>query len=140
MLVIDRYHVSKRYREPLDKLRISEMQRLKATLPEDEYSQLEGMMWILRKNHECLSEAERDKLALLYKHSQKLKAAHSLALKLTQIFNTHCNKKSGLAKINRWIKRAQKSDVTCFKSFIVTLIKYKSCVATIKIAFFQEQN
>ena len=33
VLVIDRYHVSKRYREPLDKLRISEMKRLKSTLP-----------------------------------------------------------------------------------------------------------
>lgn len=129
VLVIDRYHVSKRYREPLDKLRISEMKRLKATLPEEEYSKLEGMMWILRKNHECLSEVERDKLALLYKYSPKLKAAHSLALKLTQIFNTHCGKKSGLAKINRWIKRVQKSDVACFKSFLATLIKYKSYIA-----------
>jgi transposase len=129
VLVIDRYHVSKRYREPLDKLRISEMKRLKSTLPEDEYSLLEGMMWILRKNHECLSEAERSKLALLYKHSPKLKAAHSLALKLTHIFNTHCSKKSGVAKLDRWIKRVQKSDVTCFKSFIGTLIKYKSYIA-----------
>ena len=129
VLVIDRYHVSKRYREPLDKLRISEIKRLKATLPEDEYSQLEGMMWILRKNYECLSEVERDKLALLYKHSPKLKAAHSLALKLTQIFNTHCSKKAGVAKLNRWIKRAQKSDVTCFASFITTIIKYKSYIA-----------
>lgn len=129
VLVIDRYHVSKLYREPLDKLRISEMKRLKATLPEDEYSLLEGMMWILRKNHECLSEVERDKLALLYKHSPKLKAAHSLALKLTQIFNTYCNKKSGLAKINRWIERAKKSDVICFKKFIGTLEKYKVYIA-----------
>ena len=129
VLVIDRYHVSKRYREPLDKLRISEMKRLKSTLPEEEYSLLEGMMWILRKNHECLSEAERSKLALLYKHSPKLKAAHSLALKLTHIFNTHCSKKSGVAKLDRWIKRVQKSDVTCFKSFIGTLIKYKSYIA-----------
>lgn len=129
VLVIDRYHVSKRYRELLDKLRISEMKRLKSTLPEDEYSLLEGMMWILRKNHECLSEAERSKLALLYKHSPKLKAAHSLALKLTHIFNTHCSKKSGVAKLDRWIKRVQKSDVTCFKSFIGTLIKYKSYIA-----------
>jgi transposase len=129
VLVIDRYHVSKRYREPLDKLRISEMKRLKSTLPEEEYSLLEGLMWILRKNHECLSEAERSKLALLYKHSPKLKAAHSLALKLTHIFNTHCSKKSGVAKLDRWIKRVQKSDVTCFKSFIGTLIKYKSYIA-----------
>lgn len=129
VLVIDRYHVSKLYRKPLDKLRISEMKRLKASLPEEEYSQLEGMMWILRKKHECFNEVERDKLALLYKHSPKLKAAHSLALKLTHIFNTHCSKKSGLAKLNRWIKRAQKSDVTCFKSFMATLIKYKNYIA-----------
>lgn len=129
VLVIDRYHVSKLYREPLDKLRISEMKRLKATLPEDEYSLLEGMMWILRKNHECLNQVERDKLALLYKHSPMLKAAHSLALKLTQIFNTHCSEKSGIAKLNRWITRAEKSNVSCFKSFIGTLVKYKSYIA-----------
>ena len=58
-------------------------------------------MRILRKNHECLSQLERNKLALLYKHSPMLKAAHSLALKLTQIFNTHCSKKSVVAKLNR---------------------------------------
>ena len=129
VLVIDRYHVSKLYREPLDKLRISEMKRLKVKLSETKYSQLEGMMWILRKNHECLSEVEKDTLALLYKHSPKLKAAHSLALRLTQIFNTHCSKKSGVAKINGWIKRAHKSDVICFKSFIASLIKYKLYIA-----------
>ena len=129
VLVIDRYHVSKKYREPLDKLRISEMKRLKGTLPEEEYCVLNGMMWILRKNHECLNQVERDKLALLYKHSPKLKAAHSLALKLTHIFNTHCSKKSGVAKLDRWIKRAQKSDVTCFNTFIAMLIKYKSYIA-----------
>ena len=50
VVVIDRYHVSKLYREPLDKLRIEEMKRLKSTLPQEEYAKLEGMMWILRKN------------------------------------------------------------------------------------------
>lgn len=129
VLVIDRYHVANLYRKSLDKLRTSEMKRLKASLPDEEYSQLEGIMWILRRKYECLSKVEREQLALLYKHSPKLKAAHSLALKLTQIFNTHCSKKSGLAKLNRWITRAQKSDVTCFRSFIGTLIKYRSYIA-----------
>ena len=32
VVVIDRYHVTKLYREPLDKLRIAEMQRLKGKL------------------------------------------------------------------------------------------------------------
>jgi transposase len=129
VLVVDRYHVSKLYRKPLDSLRISEMKRLKATLPDEEYSRFYGMMWILRKNHECLSQADKDTLALFYEHSPKLKKAHSLALKLTNILNTHCSKKSGLAMINRWIKRANKSDVTCFNKFIGTLEKYKSYLA-----------
>ena len=129
VLVIDRYHVSKLYRKPLDSLRISEMKRLKFLLSEEEYAQLEGMMWIIRKNHECLSEADKAKLELLYKHSPKLKQAHTYALQLTQILNTHCSKKAGLAKINRWMKRVKKSGVTCFNSFLVTIEKYKSYVA-----------
>ena len=35
-VVIDRYHVSKLYREPLDQLRIEEMKRLKGELPKEE--------------------------------------------------------------------------------------------------------
>ena len=39
------------------------------------------------------------------------------------------SKKSGIAKINRWIKRVKKSDVTCFNSFLVTIEKYKLYIA-----------
>src|ERR1700677_654497 len=95
-----RYHISKLYRKPLDKLRIAEMARLKAELPTEEYAKLEGMMWILRKNHECLSEANKAALALLYNYSPKLKQAHTYALRLTHIFNTHTNRKSAISKVN----------------------------------------
>jgi len=128
-VVVDRYHVAKLYRKPLDKLRISEMKRLKSELDSDEYARLEGMMWILRKQHECLSEADKSKLDLLYKHSPKLKKAHSYALKLTQIFNAHSSRKSGMAKINRWIEAVEKSGLTCFDTFISTLKKYKPYIA-----------
>lgn len=124
-LVIDRYHVAKLYRKPLDKLRISEMAHLKVELEAEEYAKLEGMMWILRKNHECLSEANKASLELLYKHSPKLKEAHTYALRLTHIFNTHDNRKSALAKIDRWIKSVEKSNLKIFKGFITTLTKYK---------------
>ena len=43
-LVIDRYQVSKRYREPLDKLKIKECARLKRELSQHEYWKLEGMI------------------------------------------------------------------------------------------------
>ena len=125
VVVVDRYHVAKLYRKPLDKLRIKEMKRLKVALDSDEYAKLEGMMWILRKQHECLSEADKSKLELLYKYSPTLKRAHSYALKLTSIFNTYSGRKSGMAKINRWIKKVEKSEITCFDGFISTLKKYK---------------
>ena len=128
-VVVDRYHVAKLYRKPLDKLRIKEMKRLKKELDSEEYSKLEGMMWILRKQHECLSEADKDKLELLYKYSPILKKAHSYALQLTCIFNTHCSRKSGMAKIERWIKKVNKSELICFDGFISTLEKYKPYIA-----------
>lgn len=124
-VIIDRYHVAKLYRKPLDNLRLSEMKRLKQALLSEEYAKLEGMMWILRKQHECLSEADKEKLAVLYKHSPRLKAAHRLALKLTQIFNTHSSRRSAMAKIERWIKCVEKNDLNCFNTFVNTLQKYK---------------
>lgn len=127
-IVVDRFHVAKLYRKPLDKLRISEMARLKKELSAQEYQKLEGMMWIIRKQHECLTEADKSKLELLYKYSPKLKKAHQYALKLTNIFNTHCNRKLALGKINRWVNMVEKSDVTCFDSFIDTLTKYQTYI------------
>ena len=128
-LVIDRYHVSKLYRKPLDNLRIKEMARLKSELSPEEYTSLEGMMWILRKKHECLSGADKSKLALLYKHSPILKEAHGYALRLTHIFNTYSNKKSAMAKITRWIISVEKSHLKIFNSFIATLTKYKPYIS-----------
>ena len=128
-VVVDRYHVAKLYRKPLDQLRIKEMARLKKEISEEEYSELEGMMWILRKQHECLTEVDKSKLTLLYQYSPLLKRAHSYALKLTQIFNTHIDRKSALAKIDRWILSVGKSGLTCFNTFVKTLNKYKGIIA-----------
>lgn len=124
-LVIDRYHVAKLYRKPLDNLRIKEMARLKSELSSEDYAKLEGMMWILRKKHECLSEVDKNKLEFFYKHSPILKTTHSYALRLTNIFNTHSNRKSAMEKINRWIISVEKSNLKIFDLFIATLNKYK---------------
>jgi len=128
-VVIDRYHVAKGYRKPLDELRIKEMKRLKSILTDEHYAQLKGMMWIVRKNYECLNADDKAKLALLYKYSPELKKAHSYALKLTHVFNTHQSRKSGIAKLERWIKAVKKSDLTCFNVFIATLEKHIASIA-----------
>lgn len=128
-VVVDRYHVAKLYRNALDALRTKEMKRLKNILPTEEYAQLEGMMWILRKKHECLSKEEKQKIDILYKHSPILKEAHVYALKLTHIFNTHHNRKSAIAKLDRWVSRVEQSELNCFSTFLKTLKKYKSSIA-----------
>lgn len=125
-IVVDRYHVSKLYREPLDQLRIAEMKRLKTELPKEEYVKLKGMMWILRKKHECLSKQEKEQIEVFYKYSPEIKTAHNYALKLTQIFNTHHNRNTADRKINRWISSVQKTDLNCFDGFIKTLNKFKA--------------
>ena len=79
-LVIDRYHVAKLYRTPLDKLRIKEIARLKNELSEEAYGKLEGMMWILRQKHECLSESDKIKLEIFYKYWPELKKSQQLRL------------------------------------------------------------
>jgi transposase len=127
-VVIDRYHVVKLYRDPLDRLRIDEMKRLKQELSVDEYAKLDNMMWILRKHHECLSKHEKAQLSLLYKHSPKLKEAHEQALRLTNIFNTHLNRKHAFTKLERWIESIKNSSLTCFNGFSKTLRKYRSSV------------
>ncbi len=124
-VVVDRYHVAKLYRKPLDDLRIKEMVRLKQALEPCEYKKLEEMMWIIRKHYECLTQSDKDKLALLYHHSPELKQAHQYALKLTHIFNCHSNRKAATDKVANWIKLVNKSDLHCFNSFIKTLEKYK---------------
>jgi transposase len=136
VVVIDRYHVSKLYREPLDQLRISEMKRLKKELPSDEYEKLDNMMWIVRKKHECLSVLEKEQLDLLYKHSPKLKEMHKAALKLTQIFNTHLDRKVAFTKLNRWIDFVEKNRLSGFNTFIKTLKKYKSTI----LNYFKERK
>lgn len=128
-VVVDRFHVAKLYREPLDALRIKEMARLKAELPESEYEELAGMMWILRKKHECLSQTDKAALEALYKHSPKLQKAHSHALRLTHIFNAKSSRKAAITKIDRWIAKVEKSEIKCFNRFIGTLKKYKSSIA-----------
>jgi len=87
LIIIDRFHVAKLYRGALDSLRKKEMKRLKQALSEEEYKKLNGVMWLLRKNKEDLSEDESRTLDVLFQHSASLKLAHTFSQELTGIFN-----------------------------------------------------
>jgi len=122
-LVVDRFHVSKNYRKAIEILRKKEMKRLKAELSEADYKKLGNIMWILRKNPLLISDDEKSKLNLLFKYSPLLKKAYDFMNKLTSIFNQNISVKQAKRKIKKWIIDVEKSELTCFQTFIKTLKK-----------------
>ena len=123
-VVVDRFHIAKKYRECADKLRKKELARLKAELSTDEYKKLKGAMWALRKKSKNLNEDEIIILENLFNYSPALKEAYELQTKLTEIFNTNYNKQQGEKEIKKWMKKVERSELTCFDNFLLTLRNY----------------
>lgn len=122
-IIIDRFHVAKNYRNAIDSVRKQEMKRLKSELSEENYKKLKNVMWILRKNYSELSDEEKETMALLFNFSPLLKKAYQLQNKLTAIFNQSISQKQAKRKIKQWIRLVEKSELTCFNTFIKTLNK-----------------
>jgi transposase len=122
-IVIDRFHVAKNYRGAIDTLRKQEMKRLKSELSEEDYKKLKNVIWILRKKHNELVDEEKETLVLLFKLSPLLKKSYHFQSKLTAIFNQPLSQKQAKRKIKQWIKAVEKSELTCFNTFIKTLNK-----------------
>lgn len=122
-IIIDRFHVAKNYRDAIETLRKQEMKRLKKELSEEDYKKLKNIMWILRKKHSELSNEEKETLVLLFKFSPLLKKAYTFQNKLTAIFNQTLTQKQAKRKIKQWIRNVEKSELTCFNTFIKTLTK-----------------
>lgn len=123
-IVTDRFHVAKLYRKGVDKLRKQELKRLKEELPEQDYRELKGAMWLLRKDKVELSQPELNTLACLFICSPLLKMAYEECNELTAIFDAYISKRRAIKRIRQWKKRMEKSDLTCFDDFLHTLDKH----------------
>jgi transposase len=120
-LVIDRFHVTRKYRDGLDGLRKQELKRLKGELTQEDYSQLKGSLWALRKKQSDLKPEERKVLRTLFSFSPQLKLAYALQFQLTAIFDQKISKTIAKMKIKAWMKRVKKNGLTCFDEFLKTL-------------------
>ena len=123
-IVIDRFHVTQHYSKAADKLRQQEIKRLKQELPKEEYQQLKGNMWAFRKKKADLVPEERKVLCKLFSLSPDLKQAYQFREQLTAIFELSIKKPTAQRKFRAWIKRVQKSGLTCFDHFIKTLLNW----------------
>ena len=123
-IIIDRFHIAKLYRKVLDGIRKKEMKRLKKELSEEECKKLKGIMWMLRKDVNELTDEELEVLKCLFRHSPILELAYKLCNELTAIFKDDISKSVATRKIDSWKKRVRESDLNCFNKFLSTLDKY----------------
>jgi transposase len=123
-IVIDRFHVAKLYRKGLDTLRKQELQRLKQELSEEEYKQLQGVMWVLRKREDNLTDEDKDLLARLFVHVPLLQVGYELCNALTGIFDKRIGKRRAKSELTDWIERVRDSPLHCFNTFLTTLEKW----------------
>ena len=128
-IVSDRFHVAKLYRKGLESLRKQEMRRLKEVLSEEEYGQLKGVMWALRKGEEKLNDHDKEVLVCLFTHSSRLKLAYDLCDDLTKLFDSPISKRRGKSRLKKWMKQVRASELSCFDSFLTTLEKRLDDVA-----------
>jgi transposase len=128
-IVIDRFHVAKLYRRGLDKLRKQEVKRLKRELSEEDYRQLKGAMWALRKPKEQLTDEDNDVLVCLFGYSSCLKMAYELCGELTAIFDTQMSQKEGKQQLQEWMQKVRASQLRCFDSFLTTLENWLDDIA-----------
>jgi transposase len=133
-LVIDRFHVTRAYRECLDEVRKVELRRLKKELPATEYALLKGSIWALRRHKQDLSPEEKKILNRLFSHSPDIKKAYDLQNMLTDIFETHLCVESAKAKIANWIELVTQSGLSYFDRFLKTLVSWMDPILNYFIA------
>jgi transposase len=134
IIVIDRFHVAQLYRKGFEGLRKKELKRLKSELSEEDYKQLKGAMWALRKKKEDLSEEEETVLCLLFSLSPTLKVAYDLCGQLTGIFDSDLTQAEAKNKLKDWIQQVRGAAVTCFDKFLSTLEKYLDFITNYFVA------
>jgi transposase len=120
-VVVDRFHVAKLYRKGLDELRKKELKRLKKELPEADYNEFKGVLWLLRKNPAELTPEELEVLKGLFKYTPLLGAAYVFCYTLTSIFETPLTPAEAKRQLLAWKQLVQESEVDCFDSFLSTL-------------------
>lgn len=124
-IIVDRFHVAKLYGKGLDELRKKELERLRKTLSKEQYKELEGVMWLLRKRPDDLTSKDQETLDKLFKYSPLLQQAYRLKNELTALFDSDLDRRRGKQRITGWMNRVKKSSVRCFDAFLKTLETYK---------------
>lgn len=129
VVVIDRFHVARHYREAAEGLRRVELKRLKQERSKTTYGLLKGATWLFRKRPSELSVADQDVLACLFSAAPELEKAYELRNELTAIFEAPLSRRAALLKLQKWMQRVEASGLSCFERFVALLRRHLDGIA-----------
>jgi transposase len=122
--VVDRFHVMKNLNDAVTKARRS-IQR-KATPAQQEL--LKGCRWLLVKNHENLSDAERSTLENLLAASPELKSLYELKESFRTWFNTCADRQQADDLLTTWLDKAKGGGLRAIQGFIRTVERWRQLI------------
>jgi len=116
-IVADRFHGMKNLNDQVSSAR-REIQR---DLPEASKQTLKGCRWLLVRNHDDLSCADKEKLAAMFEVSSTLKTLHTLKENFRTLFETDLKPEEAQPKLEAWITSVETSGLTKLAKFVSTL-------------------
>jgi transposase len=76
---------------------------------------------IVMKHHSKWTESQKRRASILFREYPAIQEAYGVSMKLTEIFNSKCNRSVALTKLARWYDEVEKLDCKYFNSVIQTM-------------------
>jgi len=123
-VVVDRFHVTKLYRQAASKVRQAEMKRLKKSLPTAQYDTLKACRHAFWKNYVDLTNEEQQVLERLFDYAPKLRLVHAFREGLRAIFERSLTKVQAQDQLKAWMFLVREQHIECFEPFLKTLTNF----------------
>jgi transposase len=120
--VVDRFHVMKNLNEALSQTR----RKAQKKLDEPAQKALKGIRWLLVRNREDLTDAQRQELDAMLAHAPELLACYLLKESFRALFNSTVSIESAASKLDEWINQALSTGFAAMKSFVNTLNNWRT--------------
>jgi len=120
-LTVDRFHVMKNLNEALTTARRS----IQKTADTQTQALLKGCRWLLVKNAEHLTAAERPKLTAMLAASPELKTCYELKESFRTWFNTRSDKVTAERTLDEWLAKVQASGFRALQAFTKTIVNWR---------------
>lgn len=116
-LTVDRFHVMKNLNDAVTTARRGIQKRADA----ETQALLKGCRWLLVKNRENLSDAERSKLDAMLAVSPELKTCYELKEDFRTWFNTLSERAAAARMLDEWLAKVQASGLKALQTFSKTI-------------------